>query len=79
LIFLPIEYELSAYDFIVGEIRSALKSGILDLLNLYAEYLDTAHFSNESHQKTRFDSLYEKYGDMEIDLLIAIDPGILLC
>ena len=70
------EYGLPAYDLVVGKIRSYLRNRLHVPLVFYAEYLDIARFPDEPYQARLFEFYREKYGDKEIDLLIAAGPHL---
>lgn len=76
LMLMSSEYGLPAYDIIVGEIRTGLKKGFANPLNLYAEYMDTARFPMPHHGQALVDFYTQKYGELQIDLLIAIGPNL---
>jgi signal transduction histidine kinase len=76
LILLSSEYGLPAYDAILHEIRKGLKSGVSGPLNLYAEYMDSARFPAVHEEQAAIDFYNQKYGEIKIDLLIAIGPNL---
>jgi hypothetical protein len=76
LILMAGEYGLPAYDLVLHKIRSVVKEGYSSPLNWYAEYMDTARFSDFQEEKAVIDFYSQKYRALTIDLLIAIGPGL---
>jgi hypothetical protein len=76
LILLSGEYGLPAYDLILHEIRRVVKAGYSSPLNWYAEYMDTARFSDFQMEKAVIDLYSQKYNALTIDLLIVLGPGL---
>jgi len=76
LILMAGEYGLPAYDLILHEIRRVVKEGYSSPLNWYAEYMDTARFSDFQEEKAVIDFYSQKYRALTIDLLIAIGPSL---
>jgi signal transduction histidine kinase len=76
LILIAGEYGLPAYDLVLHEIRNVVKEGYSSPLNWYVEYMDTARFSDFQEEKAVIDFYSQKYKAFEIDLLIAVGPGI---
>jgi len=76
LILMAGEYGLPAYDLVLHKIRSVVKEGYSSPLNWYAEYMDTARFSDFQEEKAVIDFYSQKYKALEIDLLIAVGPGL---
>jgi len=76
LILMAGEYGLPAYDLILQEIRSVVKAGYPSPLNWYAEYMDTARFSDFHEEKAVIDFYSQKYEALTIDLLIVVGPSL---
>jgi signal transduction histidine kinase len=76
LILMAGEYGLPAYDLVLHEIRNVVKAGYPDPLNWYAEYMDTARFSDFQEEKAVIDFYSQKYNALNIDLLIVVGPSL---
>lgn len=76
LILMAGEYGLAAYDIVLHEIRNVVKEGYPSPLNWYAEYMDTARFSDFQEEKAVIDFYSQKYKSLTIDLLIVVGPSL---
>jgi signal transduction histidine kinase len=70
------EYGLPAYDLVLREMRNVVKAGYSSPLNWYAEYMDTARFSDFHEEKAVIDFYSQKYKALTFDLLIAVGPSL---
>jgi len=76
LILLSGEYGLPAYDLVLNEIRRVVKERYARPLNWYAEYMDTARFSDFQKEKSVIEFYSQKYRGLTIDLLIVVGPSL---
>lgn len=76
LILMAGEYGLPAYDLILHGTRNVVNAGYPDPLNWYAEYMDTARFSEFHEEKAVIDFYSQKYEALTIDALIVVGPSL---